>query len=79
MKITVKQYKRINNDRELEKSKKTLKRYFNLYRRLSGFTMVEETGARVGVCIACNKKLVLETFSDGSVMNGKGFCLQLIF
>ncbi len=77
--ITVKQYKKINNDRELEKSKKTLKRWFNLYRRLSGFTLVEETGARVGVCIACNKKLTLETFSDGSVMNGRDFAASHLY
>ena len=73
MKISVKEYKKIKNDGELKKSKKTLTRYFNLYRRLAGFTLVKETGAREGKCIACSKILALECFSDGSILNGRDF------
>lgn len=73
MKITTKQYKKIKNDGELKKSKKKLKVWFNLYIRLSGFTLVKETGAIEGVCIACGKRLSLERFSDGSILNGRNF------
>jgi hypothetical protein len=71
--ITIKQYKKISNDRELEKSKKILKRWFNLYRRLSGFSLNLTNEEITGHCIACNKVMRLERFSDGSIMNGKDF------
>jgi len=77
--MKISQYKKINNDRELEKSKKTLTRWFNLYIRLSGFTLVKETGEIKGKCIACGKTLCLERFSDGSVMNGRDFVASHFF
>jgi len=72
MLITSKEYKKINNARELKKSKANLKKWFNLFIRLRGFK-VKSTGTIEGKCIACPKKLILEKFSDGSVMNGRNF------
>jgi|GEM_PF-7082302 len=73
MLITSKEYKKINNAKELKKSKSNLKKWFNLFIRLRGFNKVKSTGTIEGKCIACGKKLILEKFSDGSVMNGRNF------
>lgn len=73
MNITVKQYKKINNDKELQKSKKTLTRWFNLARRLAGFSLNAKNNEITGRCMACGKKLRLERFSDGSILNGRSF------
>lgn len=94
--MKVQEYKKINNDKELAKSKKKLKVVFNLYRRLVGFerkgtSKAEMTinlpkgqviqtnapegtyGEITGTCIACGKKLVMELFSDKSILNGRSF------
>lgn len=73
MKITSKQYKRINNDKELEKAKSRLTIWFNLSRRLAGFKRNELSGRIEGKCMACGKIMALELFSDSSIMNGRDF------
>ena len=83
MAIKPKQYKKINNDKELEKSKKRLKTVFNLYRRLAGFERIGTSEAQKpiirGKCIACGKILEVELYSDGSIMNGKDFAASHLY
>ena len=71
--MKIKTYKKITNDKELKKSKKTLTRWFNLTRRLAGFTLNPKNNEITGTCIACGKTLRLERFSDGSILNGRDF------
>lgn len=85
--MTIKEYKKINNDRELEKSKKKLKTIYNLYIRLRDLSVAEDLPRDptdktanptlsiykriIGTCIACGKTIEVDLFSDGSIMNGR--------
>lgn len=87
MRISVNQYKKINNDKELEKSKSKLRIVYNLTMRLRDLSVAELKDVPpssntpnsalsiykriTGKCIACGKTITVELFSDGSIMNGR--------
>lgn len=72
--MTIKEYKKINNDRELEKSKKKLRTVYNLFIRLRDLRVADDMANStriIGTCIACGKVIEVDLFSDGSIMNGR--------
>ena len=69
---TARQYKKIPNDRELEKSKANLTLWFNRYVRLRDLSKVEETGEVQGFCISCGKRWLVGLYSDKSIINVGG-------
>lgn len=72
MKISVKQYKKIGNDKELKKAKSVLTLWFNLAVRLRDLSRDEETGEIQGKCISCGTSWLVGVYSDKSIINPRG-------
>jgi len=71
--INSKEYKKLNNTRELEKAHSKLKKYFNKYIVLRDLQKNEVTGEIFGIDIGSGRKWLVTLFSDGSLMNGREF------
>ena len=69
--MKLKDYKKISNPVELRNLKTKLKKKFNKYIVLRDLTKNEDTGEISGTCIACQKKIEVNLFSDRSIANGR--------
>jgi len=72
LKTTTKRCKKLNNDRELEKSHSKLRTIFNSFIRLRDLRRDEQTGEITGVCISCGTKWIVGLYSDKSIINTRG-------
>ena len=68
--MKISQYKKLNNTIALKLAHKKCERLCHLWIRLKNIRWTEGLGYSV-VCLACNKRIEINLFSDKSIMNGR--------